>query len=295
MSFFRKIFNNWKTEYDVRQKQARFKNGLQNLSAISNPPDIVGDEINFSHSGHAGDIIYSIPAMIALAEGRKINLYLTLYQPNRDFTKKMKHPNGSVMLTEKSVELIAPLILAQNEFILCESHQGQQIHYNLTDFRNLPFDYRMGSIARWYFLTYGISADLGKPWLKVVPDESVKDSIVLARSSRYHTPGISYSFLNKYADIVFVGMKEEFEEMKKEIPGLTFRPVKQFLEMASIIAGSKLFIGNQSFPFSLAEALKVKRVLEVFPLIPNVVVEGEYAYDFCYQPQFEKIIKKLLD
>ena len=294
MSFFRKIFNNWKTEFDVQQKLTRFNNGLQNLASISNPTEMLRDEINFSHSGHAGDIIYSIPSMIALAEGKKINLYLTLNQPNRDFTKKMKHPNGSVMLTEKSVELIEPLILAQTEFIRCEAHQGQQIHYNLTDFRNLPFDYRMGSIARWYFLTYGISADLGKPWLKVVPDESVKDSIVLARSSRYHTLGISYRFLNKYSNIIFVGIREEFEEMKKEIPGLIFRPVKDFLEMASIIAGCKLFIGNQSFPFSLAEGLKVKRVLEVYPLIPNVVVEGEHAYDFCYQPQFEKIIKKLL-
>ena len=63
--------------------------------------------------------------------------------------------------------------------------------------------------------------------------------------------------------------------------------------MAQVISGCKMFIGNQSFPFSIAEALKTKRVLEVFPQCPNVIVEGADAYDFCYQEQFEKIINNI--
>ena len=294
MSRFSKIFNNWKTEFNVRRKETQFLNGLQNVPDVLHPAVIDGDEISFSHSGHAGDIIYSIPTMYELAAGRKINLYLTLNQPNRDFTRQMRHPNGNVMLTEKSVELIAPLLLAQKDFIRCEALAGQTVHYDLTAFREFPFDYRMGSIARWYFLTYGISRDLGKPWLQVQPDESFKDALVIARSSRYRTPKIEYGFLKKYPRVVFVGMPDEFADMQQQIPSLVYHPVKNFLELASLIAGSQLFIGNQSFPFSLAEALKVKRVLEVFPQCPNVLVEGADAYDFCYQPQFEKIVTTLL-
>lgn len=295
MSWFRKIFNEWKAAYNVQQKETQFREGLQRVPAIiSHPPAIEGDEVNFSHSGHAGDIIYSIPAIYALAKGRKINLYLTLNQPNRDFTKKMRHPNGNVMLTGKSVTLFAPLLLAQKDFLRCEAWEGQQIHYDLTLFREFPFDYRMGSIARWYFLTFGINSDLGKAWLQVTPDNTFRDAIVLARSSRYRTPGIDYRFLNKYPEVVFVGMPDEYEDMKQQIPSLVYQPVKQFLELASVIAGSRLFIGNQSFPFSLAEALKVRRVLEVFPQCPNVVVEGANGYDFCYQPQFEKIVHDLM-
>jgi len=294
MSWFRKIFNNWKTEYNVRQKETQFLNGLQHVPDVLQPLLIEGDEINFSHSGHAGDIIYSIPTMYELAAGRKINLYLSLHQPNRDFTKQMRHPNGNVMLTERSVELIAPLVLAQKDFIRCEALAGQTIHYDLTAFREFPFDYRMGSIARWYFLTYGISRDLSKPWLQVTPNELFKDAVVIARSSRYRTPKIEYGFLKKYPKLFFVGMPDEFADMQQQIPTLIYQPVTNFLELASVIAGSKLFIGNQSFPFSLAEALKVKRVLEVFPQCPNVLVEGDGAYDFCYQPQFEKIVSTLL-
>jgi len=33
--------------------------------------------------------------------------------------------------------------------------------------------------------------------------------------------------------------------------------------------------------------------LEVCFECPNVIPEGEHAYDFVYQPQFEKIVKEL--
>jgi ADP-heptose:LPS heptosyltransferase len=79
--------------------------------------------------------------------------------------------------------------------------------------------------------------------------------------------------------------------MKKKIPHLIYRPVRDFLEMASVIAGAKLFIGNQSFPFSLAEALKANRLLEVYFECPNVTVYGENGFDFSFQPQFEKLIR----
>lgn len=296
MSLIRKIFNDWKAAYNVTQKEKQFINGIKRVPDMADLlPEIEGDEISFSHIGGAGDIIYAIPAMYELAQGRKINLYLSLYHPLKHFTKKMQHPNGKVILADKSVELFKPLILDQKDFIRCEALSGQTVHYHLDAFWKFPFDYRMGTITRYYFLTYGISRDLGKPWLQVTPDHSFNDAIVVARSSRYRSPGISYRFLQKYPRIVFVGMPDEFDDMKKHISNLEYNPVKDFRELASVIAGARFFIGNQSFPFSLAESMKVKRVLEVYPLCPNVLVEGQNAYDFCYQPQFEKIVNTLFN
>jgi hypothetical protein len=60
-----------------------------------------------------------------------------------------------------------------------------------------------------------------------------------------------------------------------------------------VIAGGRFFIGNQSFPFSIAESLKVKRLLEVYYLAPNVTVYGNKGFDFCAQPQFEKLVSDL--
>jgi hypothetical protein len=296
LSRIQKILQGWKTDFDVAQKEKRFLKGLANAPDIlGHPPVIEGDEVNFSHSGHTGDVIYSMPAMYVLAKGRKINLYLRLHQPVTDFTKKMRHPNGNVMLNEKSVEMLRPLLLNQPGIKTCKALENETVHYDLSIFKPFPFDLRMASITRYYLFTYGIGADLWKPWLQVTLNESYSDAIVVARSSRYHSPKIDYGFLQKYPRIVFIGLPDEYEDMKLQIPRLQYKPVADFLELAEVIAGSRLFIGNQSFPFALAEALKVRRILEVFYQTPNVMAEGPNGYMFCYQPQFEKLVSDLLD
>ena len=56
--------------------------------------------------------------------------------------------------------------------------------------------------------------------------------------------------------------------------------VKDALEMARIIRSAKFFLGNQTFAFALAEAMKIPRALEVFEPIPNVLPQGKGANDY---------------
>ncbi len=280
---------------------AVFKSGYKKIytEALAKvvPPDLFpvleSDAVHFKHFGLIGDIIYAIPAMQALAEGRKIHLHLQINQKSL-YKKDMKHGNKDKILTERSVEMLAPLLLSQPGFATCDILTDQRVDYDLDYFRQYPFDYNRGHICRWYFQTYGVTADLGKPWLQVTPNTSYKDEIVIARSFRYRAPGISYAFLGKYPNLSFVGLKDEYEDMKKQLPSLKYVPVNNFLEFAQVVAGCKFFIGNQSFPFALAEALKVRRALEVYFECPNVIPEGRNGYEFCYQPQFEKIVRNLV-
>ncbi len=280
---------------------AIFKSGYKEIYTRSLdkviPPDfyppLEKDAIHFKHFGLIGDIVYAIPAMQTLAQGRNIHLHLHINQKSL-YKKGMKHQNKGKILTEKSVELLAPLILSQPGFVVCDILTDQQVDFDLDYFRKYPFDYNKGHICRWYFQTYGITADLGKPWLTAKPNNEFNNEIIIARSFRYRAPGISYHFLAAYPNISFIGLKDEYEDLKNQIPDLKYIPVKNFREFAEVIAGCKFFIGNQSFPFAVAEALKVKRVLEVYFECPNVIPEGKNAYEFCYQPQFEKIVKQLL-
>lgn len=276
------------------QKKYFYQRALSKVKPPNLYPDIKGDAVHFKHFGLIGDIIYSIPAMKALAKGKEIHLHLQINQPSL-YKRGMRHYNEGKILTEKSVEMIAPLLLSQPEIKCCDIYTNQPIDYDLDDFRKYPFDYNMGHICRWYFLAYGISSDLSKGWLSAEPYERFKNEILIARSFRYRAPGIRYDFLNEYSNIGFVGLKEEYEDMRKSIPNIKYHPVKDFLELAQLIAGCRFFIGNQSFPYSLAEALKVKRALEVCFENPNVIPEGDHAFDFCYQPQFEKIVKQLTE
>jgi hypothetical protein len=251
------------------------------------------DSYHFKHSGNAGDIIYSLPAAIALAGDSEIHYLFNLGQKG-NYGKK-SHPLEGMMLNEKMCELLFPLLNAQPYINSCSVYSGQPVDYDMDLVRTYPFPNSKGNISRWYFYIFAITADLSQPWLKAEPDSTWNDYIIIARSQRYNAPAISYSFLNKYKKKIFVGVEQEWKEMKKMLPDIEYVPVKDFLQLASIIAGSKLFIGNQSFPFSLAEAMKVNRLLEVYHQCPNVNVEGKGANDFCFQPQFEKMVQKLYE
>jgi hypothetical protein len=249
--------------------------------------------VNFKHSGHLGDIIYAIPTMYALAGEAKINLYLPV---NQSISLDGKYLLGINSLNESLVASLKKLLSEQDKFDAVEIYNSdnQTIDYDLDLFRQFPLDYHKGNIARWYFNIFAISYNLSKPWLNVNPDESMKGKVVIARSSRYNAPDIDYSFLQEYNDLIFVGLPEEYQLMKQAIPQLEYKKTDDFLSLARVIAGADFFIGNQSFPFALAEALKVPRILESYYMSPNVIPEGENAYEFSFQPQFENLVKKLL-
>ena len=279
----------------------RFDNYKKTKSFIVNTastifPDLSytpkGEVVHFKHSGLLGDVIYSIPAMYALANGKKIALHLNINAFN-SMRKELRHPNGKKMLTEKSIELLKSLLLSQEQFTECDIFECQLIDFDLDMFSRIPFDFRMGSITRWYFLAFGVNFDTSKPWLFAKSDSEYKDYIIIARSLRYRTPSIDYSFLSQYPKVAFIGVEDEYQDMKQFIANLEYIKVGDFLELARIISGCRFFIGNQSAPFALAEALKVKRILEVYPFCPNVIVEGKDGYDFCYQKQLETIVHKL--
>jgi hypothetical protein len=67
------------------------------------------------------------------------------------------------------------------------------------------------------------------------------------------------------------------------------RPVNNFLEFAQVISGSKLFIGNQSCPFSAAKGSKVNRLREVYWRTPNVIQGLHYKITFCGVMTIEKV------
>lgn len=280
-------------EYLLKRKRNKFLKQLNQVSVSPLKKLHAEDYVSFSHIGLNGDIIYSIPTMLSISNGKRIRLYLDVTQKTM-YTSKMNHYNKDKILTPKSVDFIKPLILSKPQFEVCKILENEIIDYDLNEFRKYPFDYRMGHICRWYFLAFGVTYNLSNPWLNVNPNYSFKNDIVIARSFRYRTLGISYRFLSKYKNLKFLGLPEEFENMKIQIPTIEYIKVNNALEMAEIIAGCKFFIGNQSFPFSIAEALKVKRVLEVNNENPNVIVDGDNGFDFCFQQQFEKIISELV-
>jgi len=254
-----------------------------------------GREINVLHSGNAGDIIYSLPVVKKLHEltSSPVNFLMKLDEP-LELSPGMTHPLSNVMLNRTMANGLINLLDSQSYINRIGIYNGQKIHLDLSMFRKSGLDLSRGNIARWNFYTTGIHADLSEPWLEVEAMDGFSDVIVLARSTRYNNPLIDYSFLSAYENVVFVGVKSEYQRMKKFISRLNWHPLNDFLELAQVIKGSKLFVGNQSFPFSVAEALKAVRILEVCPITPNVIPEGRNGYDFYFQKHFEYLVDSLV-
>jgi hypothetical protein len=250
--------------------------------------------LNIVHSGNAGDVIYALPTIKKIYEvtGISINLYLKTGKP-LVLSGYAAHPLGTVMLNEKMVNLLAPLINAQSYIATCEIYNGQQIHVDLDFFRAKLFSLDNTNIARWCSYITGVTPQLWKSWLTVDADQSYANTIIVARSERYRNSFVDYSFLKNYDNLVFIGVEAEYEDMRKAIPNIKWVQVDNFLQLARIIAGCKLFIGNQSFPFSIAEALKVPRILEIYYHTANVIPEGPNAHDFFFQDHFESLVKEL--
>ena len=114
------------------------------------------------------------------------------------------------------------------------------------------------------------------------------------RSLRRQNNYIKFSFLKKYKNLVFIGLHNEYLDLKKQISNLKFHECENFLEMAEIINSSKLFIGNLSFGYTIAEALKTPRLLESYLDFPLVYPNGSKGYEFYFQKHFEKYVSEIL-
>ena len=191
------------------------------------------------------------------------------------------------------VELFIPLINNQKFINKVSIHNNEEIDVNLDLFREVPIDIKFHS-TRWYVHLTGVQIDMDQPYLEVEEHDKLKNNIVIVRSPRYRNDFINYSFLNKTEDkIISIGLKSEYEDLKKSIKNLEFYDCKDFLELAQIIKSCRLFIGNECFAYSVAEGLKVPRLLEASPDFPVVFPVGKKAYDFYHQVHFEMFFKKL--
>lgn len=248
----------------------------------------------FVHSGALGDVICSLPTVRALSEGEPARLLLRVGKPAK-LAEGFLHPCGDVLLDKDFAGKLLPLLRQQSYLAEVGLFDGQAVDYELDRFRDCGFDLRRGHIARYYSYVWPCCPVLWEPWLSVEPDNSYRDTIIINRTSRYRS-ALSYGFLSRYTDAVFTGLKSEYVAFRKEAGfNLPFLETSSFVELASAIAGCRLFIGNQSFCWTLAEGTKVRRVAEPCPYVPNSAPFGPNGYEGWTQEGFEAIVERLLN
>jgi hypothetical protein len=250
--------------------------------------------IRIKHSGNIGDLIYSLPAMrkASRLHGTQVELIMCINQPG-DYPEG--HPLGAVMMNNKIAEMAFPLLATLDFVGLVSVTEDPKIEcdYDFDRFRKIHHKYT-GHISKWVMYVYPeLTCDLSEP---IFIQGNKHDKIVFNRTQRYHGDNFDYLFIKKYGpDMIFVGLESEYNIIRKKLPGMEYRPVSDFLEMAQLIKGSRFFIGNQSMAFALAEIMKVPRVVEVCRFAHNVIPTGANGYEAFDITNLQKILHDNID
>lgn len=199
-------------------------------------------------AGELGDYLFSLPTILEL-QARDI------FAVERPWTRP-GFLNRSKALTR--------LLETQDYIDTFRQHQWESLDHDLSPYRSIGGRYGdniSSKIARWA----RVSPDLSRPWLEVDPSPKTAGRIVINRCPRWWGVRFPWRELVKafQKDLVFIGMEDEYRAFCAQYGSVEYLRTADLLEAAQAIAGSELFIGNQSSCNAICEGLKHPNILEV--------------------------------
>lgn len=222
-------------------------------------------------SGDVGDCIYSLPTIRALG----IELVYLNVNP-----KYKLRGIGQTKFNEKGALMLKPLIESQPYIKEVKLYDGERVDYNLDLFRYYG-DLTYSNLCYTMLKSFGVDpVEMTKQWLFVEPKASGKP-VLINKTDRYLNNSVDWnSFLEKYSlFMAFVGIQSEYDNFIKEYKcDIPFYPTSDFLELAQLISGCSIFIGNQSSPYAIAEGMKKDTIQVVCDECPNCLFPRDNAY-----------------
>jgi hypothetical protein len=193
-------------------------------------------------SGKIGDLIYGLPC--AMARGCH-TLYL---QPGEWGDPRSVYDRLRPLLPDWQIQPTASPLSAGPELVDLDAFRRSSRLFQQ------HFTWSHAEMTR---TCYGDAYD--EPWLRIEPEHAHKAIV----SRGFNTRGIfPLSVLQDISDVGFVGTKAEYRDFCDRFPLVhpKFVDAINLRELAAVIAGSEVFIGNPSAPLALAEAMGHPRI-----------------------------------
>lgn len=248
---------------------------------------------SFKHSGTFGDLIYSL-SVVKKMGGGDIDIAIGNIErcvAQYGYRSDEVDPAHRGRFTDKDFDLLLPLLLRQDYINgVTKWYPGDtDADVDLDRFRGVLFRGFEGNYVQAYHLTFGLPFTpevLDEIWLEA--DARTIAPVVINRTFRYRCPNGTGSWqgLLEQANItqngVFVGTPDEHEDFEKSTGfRVDYYPVQDFKELADVIAGADLFMGNQSAAYSIAMGLGKSSVLETIKIKPLQNNECYFPRDNC--------------
>jgi len=231
----------------------------------------------YKHSGTFGDLIYSLFAVERMGGGtiaialRNIEKCVSEYG-YRPWEVDEAHKGR---FTERDFDMLKPLLLAQpyiDDVVVWDGTHD----VDLDKFRGVLFRGFEGNYVQAMCMTHKLEfrmEDYDKTWL-TSPEQRVAP-VVVNRTLRYRDEQNGDAVWRKmYHDgnmgvtALFLGNQREHEDFVNMIGPIEHYPIEDLLEMAAVINGCDMFVGNQSIAYALAMGLGKTSVLETIKIKP---------------------------
>lgn len=244
----------------------------------------------FKHSGTAGDTIYSLDIVKKMGGGEFSIAIGNIENCIMEYTGRPADvaPEHIGRYTEKDYEMLAPLI-ARQSYITSVSrwYSGDpDVDVDLDHFRSYLYRQFEGNIIEAYHKAFGLEWNdemYNDVWLEADPIREA--AIVVNRTNRYLDPNSidTWKLMCRSAELeknaIFVGTENEHSAFVSQFEcNIPYRPVRDFKELADLIAGADLFLGNQSMAYSIATGLGKDTMLEIHKIKP-------LQYSECFFPR----------
>jgi hypothetical protein len=236
----------------------------------------------FRHSGTLGDLIYSLSIVKKLSQDDaefKIALHnIEHCVAQYGYRPDEVDPAHRGRFTPADVKLLQPLLERQSYIkqVSTWSQGDAEPDVDLDRFRGTLFRGFEGNYVQAYHIAFGLPfsmADYDATWLEADPVKLAP--IVVNRTPRYRCPNgdEAWKEIAGQADLekngIFVGgVTEHTDFVERTGIHIPYRPVRDFLELANIVAGADLVMANQSFVYSVAMGLGKSTVLETIKIKP---------------------------
>ena len=230
--------------------------------------------IRYVSGGLLGDFIQQLSVIneVFLRTGRRGKLYIR-NTPGDEFRLGLERVYADTY----------PIVSIQPYILSYEIHAGEAVDVDLSSWRRTPL-YR-GNWESIFYRAYGV--EWGKnPWITgITPDASYKDTIIVSHSvrrpdSRIDYPTIFSDIKARGLRVVFalLGERSEysvfFERTGIELECVHFETITSFV---AAVSGCHLFIGNLSFPMTIAHALHKERICILSNGPDDIHVSGLYT------------------
>jgi hypothetical protein len=230
--------------------------------------------IRYASGGLLGDFIHQLSVIneVFLKTGRRGKLYVRNI-PGDEFRFGLERVYADTY----------PIVSIQPYILSYEIHTGEAIDVDLSSWRRTPL--YQGNWETIFRRAYGI--DWGKnPWITgIPPDASYKNTIIVSHSVRREDSRIDYPTI--FSDVKSRGLRVVFALLGDsseyiafhartgiELECVHFETISSFV---SAVNGCHLFIGNLSFPMTIAHALHKEKICILANCPDDIHVNGLYT------------------